>query len=136
MIKEVHRVLNDKGKLVIVHLDWIPLDHNIVSQTEELILSFNPSWEGAGGTGVYPSWLTQVAKGGFKNIETFTFDVSIEYSQEAWRGRVRASAGVGASLQQDKVLEFDNRLKQLLQENYDNIIEIPHRVFCLVCEYS
>lgn len=134
VLEEVSRVLHAHGKLVIVHLDWIPLDSNIVSKTEELILSYNPNWKGAGGTGVYPDWLTQVAIGGFTDIETFTFDLHFKYSQEAWRGRIRASAGVGASLPHDRIVEFDSQLKELLQEKYPNIIEIPHRVFCLVCK--
>lgn len=133
VLKEVRRVLHPHGKLVIVHMDWLPLDGNIVSKTEELILAYNPDWKGAGGTGIYPDWLTQVAISGFTDIETFTFDLPIKYSQEAWRGRIRASAGIGASLPSDKISRFDQRLKALLHENYPNIIDIPHRVFCLVC---
>lgn len=133
VLEEVHRVLHAHGKLVIVHLDWLPLGANIVSKTEELILSYNPDWQGAGGTGMYPDWLTQVAAGGFTDIETFTFDVRMTYSQEAWRGRIRASAGIGASLPHDKIVAFDNRLKELLQKKYPDRMEIPHRVFCLVC---
>lgn len=133
VLKEIRRVLKKQGKLVISHLDWIPLDNNIVSQTEELILFYNPAWKGNGGTGVYPDWLTQVASSNFNNIETFTFDLYIKYNQEQWRGRIRASAGVGASLSQDKITKFDNQLKTLLQNKYANVIEIPHRVFCLIC---
>lgn len=133
VLEEVRRVLHAHGKLVIVHQDWIPTDRNIVSKTEELILSYNPSWTGAGGTGVYPGWLTQAAMGGFTDIETFTFDLNLTYSQEAWRGRIRASAGVGASLPHDKIVEFDRRLKELLQREYPDVIGIPHRIFCLVC---
>ncbi|WP_243385335.1 class I SAM-dependent methyltransferase [Bacillus kexueae] len=133
VMNEIRRVLKKNGKLVIVHLDWLPLKDNIVMKTEELILSYNPNWTGAGGTGVYPDWLTQVANGGFKNIETFTFDLDITYSQEAWRGRIRASAGVGASLDKETVKAFDHDLKILLESNYRESIDIPHRVFCLVC---
>jgi len=135
VMNEIRRVLKKNGKLVIVHLDWLPFKDNIVMKTEELILSYNPNWTGAGGTGVYPDWLTQVANGGFKDIETFTFDLDITYSQEAWRGRIRASAGVGASLDKEKVDAFDNDLKILLELNYRESIDIPHRVFCLVCSY-
>ncbi len=134
VLEEVRRVLDKRGKLVIVHSDWIPLDNNIVAQTEELILSYNPSWKGSGGTGVYPEWLTQVAKGGYTDIETFTFDHSITYNHEQWRGRIRASAGVGASLSQEKITKFDHQLKKLLQSNYPSIIDVPHRVFCLICK--
>lgn len=133
VLKEVRRVLKPHGQLAIVHLDWLPLKENIVEETEKLILSYNPEWKGAGGTGVYPEWLTQVATGGFTDFETFTFDLLIPYSQEAWRGRIRASAGVGASLPPDQIEKFDNEFKELLQKKYEEVLEIPHRVFCLVC---
>lgn len=66
--------------------------------TERLILEFNPAWTMSGGTGLYPPWLLDLARGGFDALETFSFDVVQPYSPEAWRGRIRASAGVKASL--------------------------------------
>jgi SAM-dependent methyltransferase len=133
VLKEVRRVLRPHGKLAIIHLDWLPLKGNIVEKTEKLILSYNPDWQGAGGTGVYPAWFTQVAIGGFSGIESFTFDLMIPYSQEAWRGRIRASAGVGASLPPDAIARFDHEFKEFLEKNYEETLKIPHRVFCLVC---
>lgn len=95
--KEVRRVLKEKGKLLITHFDWLPVLDNVVAQTEKLILQFNPSWKMANGVGIYPNWLRDVSEAGFENIETFTFDVNVPYTHEGWRGRIRASAGVGAS---------------------------------------
>ncbi|QAV27662.1 SAM-dependent methyltransferase [Neobacillus thermocopriae] len=133
VIKEVRRVLKPDGKLLICHFDWIPINDNVVAKTEDLILKYNPSWQGARGTGIYPQWLTGVGSGGFSNIETFTFDVAVEYTHEAWRGRIRASAGVGASLPAERVKEFDRDLAELLNKNYEDPIFVPHRVFCLIC---
>ena len=49
-----------------------------------------------------------MAVAGFKNIETFSFDLDSIYTHEAWRGRIRASAGVGASLAPEAVAAFDD----------------------------
>jgi hypothetical protein len=57
------------------------------------------------------------------------YDVAVPYTPEGWRGRIRASAGVGASLPQEKVLEFDKALAHLLATRFPGeILEIPHRV--------
>ncbi|MGX4667941.1 class I SAM-dependent methyltransferase [Cerasibacillus sp. JNUCC 74] len=134
VLHEIKRVLKKDGRLIILHLDWLPIKDNVVSKTEELILRYNPNWAGDGGNGIYPDWLTQVSEAGYRNIETFTFDLNVNFSHDAWRGRIRASAGVGASLTDEGVKNFDMDLKKLLNNEFPGDLIIPHRVFCLVCE--
>ena len=98
------------GALVICHFDWLPLPGNVVAATEALILEHNPEWPLSGGLGMYPLWTLDVAEAGFTGLETFSFDVPVAYSHEAWRGRIRASAGVAASLPPDAVAAFDDEL--------------------------
>ncbi|MFQ5435160.1 MAG: class I SAM-dependent methyltransferase [Anaerolineae bacterium] len=131
---EVRRLLMPGGRLVIAHFDWLPLPGNMVEATEQLILKHNPTWHLGGGNGMYPAWLTDVATAGFQNIETFSFDLPTPYSHEAWRGRIRASAGVAASLSPPQVARFDAELKSLLATHFaEDPLQVPHRVFAVVC---
>jgi SAM-dependent methyltransferase len=131
---EVRRLLKPAGQLVIAHFDWLPLPHNVVTATEQLIEQYNPAWNMGGGSGLYPAWLGDVAVAGFDNIETFSFDVPVAYSHVAWRGRIRASAGVAASLPPEQVARFDDDLAELLQQQFpEDPLSIPHRVFALIC---
>jgi SAM-dependent methyltransferase len=131
--REAQRLLVREGRLVIAHFDWIPLPGNVVEATEQLIEHHNPAWTFGGGYGLYPVWLRDVAMAGFQDIETFSFDVPVAYSHEAWRGRIRASAGVAASLPPDQVTRFDAELDALLRRRFAaNPLEVPHRVFALV----
>lgn len=133
--EEAFRVLTPGGQILIVHFDWLPLPGNVVSATEMLIQKFNPSWEMGGGTGLYPGWLTDLAVAGFQRLETFSFDVTVMFNHSSWRGRIRASAGVGASLPLDKIVLFDEQLGQLLQINFPGEpLEVPHRVFSVIGE--
>ncbi|HXG22851.1 MAG TPA: methyltransferase domain-containing protein [Methylomirabilota bacterium] len=133
--QEVRRLLVPHGWLVIAHFDWIPLPGNVVEATEKLIERHNPAWKLGGGKGVYPRWLSDVAIAGFQNIETFSFDEFTPYSHEAWRGRIRASAGVAASLMPTQVARFDADLQQLLQERFpEDPLAVHHRVFAVVCQ--
>jgi SAM-dependent methyltransferase len=131
--REAARVLRDDGRLVIAHFDWIPLPGNVVDSTERLIESHNPDWKLGGGLGIHPLWLRDLGEAGYREIETFSYDEDASYSPEAWRGRVRASAGVGASLSPEGVDAFDRALETLLRDRFpDNPLAVPHRVFAVI----
>ncbi len=128
--EEVLRVLAPGGKLVLGHFDWIPLPGNMVDATEKLIEQFNPKWTLGGGMGIHPQYLSGLSVAGFKNIETYSFDLDVPYSHEDWRGRIRASAGVGASLPPDRVAEFDAALAKILAERWpEQPMPVLHRTW-------
>jgi SAM-dependent methyltransferase len=130
----LRRILRPGGNLVIAHFDWIPLPGNVVEATEQLIVKHNPKWALSGGLGVYPRWPRDVAIAGFTEIETFSFDLMAPYSHEAWRGRIRASAGVGGTLAPGEVAAFDAELAALLRERYPaDPMGVHHRTWALIC---
>jgi len=130
---ECMRVLGADGTLAICYFDWLPLPGNVVASTEALILEHNPEWPAAGGLGMYPLWTLDVAEAGFTGLETFSFDVDVSYNHDAWRGRIRASAGVAASLPPDAVAAFDRELATLLKQDFPGEpLAVPHRVWALV----
>ena len=117
-VAEVGRVLVPGGRLIIAHFDWLPMRDNVVAMTEQLVERYNPAWHLGNNSGLYPQWLADVAEGGFAAIETFSFDVDVPYTHEAWRGRMRASAGVGASLAAADVAAFDADLATALADGW------------------
>ena len=129
---QAHRVLVPWGRLVIAHFDWIPLSGNVVAATEGLIERHNPQWKMGGGNGIHAYELADAANAGFVNVESFSFDVGVGYTQEAWRGRIRASAGVAASLSPAGVAAFDEELAALLRQGFPKVLSVPHRVWCVV----
>jgi SAM-dependent methyltransferase len=130
--KEALRILTHDGKLVIAHFDWLPLAGNVVEATERLIEKHNPQWNLGGGRGIHPEWLPGLSEAGLRNIETFSYDIDSPYTPTAWRGRIRASAGVTA-LPPEEVRNFDNALAKMLSDQYPyEILNVPHRVFAIV----
>ncbi|WP_018656996.1 class I SAM-dependent methyltransferase [Actinomadura flavalba] len=131
---EVRRLLRPDGFVVIAHFDWIPLPGNVVEATERVIVAHNAAWAPvAGGTGLHPRWLTDLATAGFTGIETFSFDLDVPYTPEAWVGRVRASAGVGAVLPPDEVAAVDAELGALLAADFPgDTLAVSHRVWAVV----
>jgi len=56
------------------------------------------------------------------------------YTHEGWHGRIRASAGVGATLLPERVEAFDRELGEILARRFpDDPLEVPHRLWALVC---
>jgi len=130
--QEVLRILKRGGNLVIAHFDWLPLAGNMAEATERLIEAHNHEWNFGGGRGMYPEWLPGLSEDGLQDLETFSYDIDVPYTPEAWRGRIRASAGV-AALAPDKVEAFDKDLVEILSDQYPSeILQIPHRVFAIV----
>jgi SAM-dependent methyltransferase len=130
---EVARILKPAGILVIAHFDWIPLAGNMVRATEELIEKHNPDWKLGQGLGIHPLWLRDLGEAGYRNLETFSYDEDATYTPESWRGRVRASAGVGASMNAQQVGCFDQELANILASDFPGtLLQVPHRVFAVL----
>jgi len=130
---EFSRVAKLRGRVVVAYFSWIPLPGSVVEATEQLIMKHNRNWSFGGGNGFDLGSLPHLQVAGFSRIETFSYDLDIPYTPEAWRGRIRASAGIGASLAPAEVDAFDDEHARLLEESYPGaLLEIPHRVFTIV----
>ena len=130
---EARRLLLPGRAIAICHFDYLVLPGNLCAATEELILRYNPGWTMAGGTGTHPEWSMDLACAGFERLEMFSFDVVVPYTYESWRGRMRTCNGIGATLSDTLVGEFDQSLAGLLAEHFpDQTLAVPHRVWALV----
>ncbi len=131
--RELRRVLKPGGCLAVVHFDWLPLPGNAVEATEALIRAHNPRWTLGGGDGRHPRRSEVLLAAGFAEPVVFERDVDVPFTHAAWRGRIRASAGVAASLAPPEVARFDAELAALLARDFPaQPVSIPHRVWGLV----
>lgn len=130
---ECARVLKPTGAVVIAHFDWLPLPGNVVEATEHLIVEHNPDWRFGDGNGFHPEGLANLDAAAFINCETFSYEIDVPYTPDGWRGRIRASTGVGASLTAEGVHAFDADLQRMLESSFPfRILQVPHRVYAIV----
>jgi SAM-dependent methyltransferase len=126
---EAKRTLVPGGRLLICDFSYMPLLGNAAERTEELILEHNPGWPKAGWRGVHPEQVMALDYGGFADVESFSYDVAVPFSHEAWRGRIRTCNGVGSALDAAAVERFDADLAQLLENEFPGELSVPHRLF-------
>lgn len=115
MIPEVHRLLAPGGRLLTCHMCWLPRLDTVARKTEELILKHNPDWSAAdwdGAVPIIPDWSREL----FCLDSMFYYDQHISFTRESWRGRIRASRGVGASLSPTEVANFDSEHQKLIEK--------------------
>ena len=131
--QEVMRILKPGGKLVLCSFDWLPAPGNVVSLTESLIEKHNPQWTMGGGDGMHPRFISDLKSAGFVDIKSDFQMIDARYTKEAWRGRVRASAGIGASLTSEQVSAFEAEHRHALDAyTSDDPIAVPHALYVVV----
>jgi len=130
--REVRRLLAPGGAVAICHRDYVVLPGNVCDVSEELVLAHNPAWPMAGGTGIHAAWTVDLGAAGFRDLETFSFDIAVPFTHEAWLGRMRSCNGVGARLPAAEVAAYDADLAAVLRERFPEPLVVPHRIWALV----
>ena len=74
---------------------------------------------------------------GFTAADNFLYHEDIPYTHAGWRGRMRAYAGIGGSLPQDKVDAFDVEFAAALQKHFpEDIMQVEHKVWAQIFDLS
>ena len=118
-------LLKPKGKLVILYMAWLPYEDKIAGKSEEMILKYSPNWSGSGEK-CHEIWVPDVAYKYFDKIDHEEYDLMVPFTKESWHGRVRASRGIGASLNQEELARWDAEHRALLDEIAPDKFDILH----------
>jgi SAM-dependent methyltransferase len=135
--KEARRLLRPRGGILIAAMDFAERPKGIGEAVTELFRDFhNLSLEALlkirnRMTFNWPAWLDDLTAAGFAGFECFGFECDMTYTREAFRGRIRASAGGGAAVAADRRAEFDRRLEATIERLPADPLIVPHRVFAV-----
>lgn len=117
--------LKPGGKFAVFYMGWLPFEDRIAKATEDLILKYNPYWTGGRETR-HPINVPSVYESFFSLEHQELFDVRIPFNLESWNGRIKACRGVGASLSEEKIREFEREHLNLLSKIGMNDFTILH----------
>ena len=123
---EVRRVLKPRGVFCKIFMDWLPYEDDIIAEMENLVLRYNPDWSGKGFKKFdysFPEWADNM----FELERVESYNTVLEFSKEAWLGRIKSCRGVGASLSAGRVAEFENDYRKILGK-YSEPLKLKHQI--------
>lgn len=130
---EIKRMLKKNGIFCTTWMAWIPSEDNVSSLSEELILKYNPNWQGNGYTRLKADE-SEWQPYGFKIDKVVSYDEQLPFDIDSWAGRIRACRGIGASLPNDKIKQFDNEHKTALLETFGNRFTVLHHILIITAK--
>ena len=126
-VPELVKILKPQGKFCKIFMDWLPYEDEIVNEMEQLVLEYNPHWTGGGFKQFnysFPLW----AKEQFEIDTIHSYNENLHFTKDSWRGRIRTCRGLGASLTENEVNNFDSEYKSLLNKYNTNYLNIRHQI--------
>lgn len=116
------KILKSDGKLVILYMAWLPNEDEIARASENLVLTYNPTWTGAGETR-RPIYISDRVRDDFTVIAQEVYDIEVPFTRESWHGRMKTCRGVGASLSEKEIakweIEHQNLLNKIAPESFN-----------------
>lgn len=123
---EIRRVLKPRGLFAKIFMDWLPFEDEVIGEMERLVLKYNPDWNGNGFKEFkynYPSW----AEGKFNTETVHSYGTYLKFTKEQWLGRILSCRGVGASLSDKKIRDFEEEYRSLLAK-YSEPLKLKHQI--------
>ena len=118
-------LLKPNGKLVILYMAWLPKEDKIAGMSEQMIVKYNPKWTG-GGENRREIWVPDVAYKYFEKTDHEEYDLKVPFTKEGWHGRIKASRGIGASLNPEELARWDKEHRTILDEIAPEKFEVLH----------
>jgi SAM-dependent methyltransferase len=129
--RECRRILRPQGTLAIAHFNYLLLPGSVAEASEALILERAPNWPLAGIMRMEGRWDADLRGAGFGDLASFSYEIEVQFTHEAWRGRMRACNGV-LGLGGQQRAEYDEALARLLSASFPEPLSVRHEVFALV----
>ena len=123
-------MLKENGKLLILYMAWLPYEDQIAEASEKLVLEYSPNWSGAGET-KHPIAVPDCVHAFFETSYHEEYEVEIPFTRETWNGRIKACRGVGASLSEKEVAEWEKGHRRLLERIAPEKFSIKHYIAML-----
>ncbi|MBR1592405.1 MAG: class I SAM-dependent methyltransferase [Ruminococcus sp.] len=133
LIPKLAEILRDKGKLIVLSMEWLPFEDKIAEQSERLVLKYNPDWTGAGETRK-PVYIPDIAEKYFEITEREEYDLNVHFTRESWNRRIKSCRGIGASLSEEKISSWEKEHKKLLGSIAPEEFDILHHAALAVLQ--
>lgn len=125
LMPKLWRMLRQGGSILVLYMAWLPFEDKIAGESEKLVLKYNPDWSGAGET-VHPIWIPDCYKEKFELAYHEELLLHVPFTRESWNGRMKACRGIGASLSEREIADWEEEHKKLLVQIAPEKFEVLH----------
>ncbi|MBQ8817274.1 MAG: methyltransferase domain-containing protein [Clostridia bacterium] len=119
------RMLKPNGRLLILYMARLPFEDKIAGASEELVLKYSPKWSGA-GENIHPIHIPDCYIENFELIYHEEYTLNLHFTRKSWNGRMKACRGVGASLTQSEIMNWEREHIALLEKIAPNEFDVLH----------
>ena len=131
VIPRLYRMLKPDGRFLALCMEWLPFEDKIAGESEKLVLKYSPEWSGAGET-VKPIQIPDCYNEKFDVVYHDEYRLKVHFTRESWNGRMKACRGIGASLSEEKIAEWEHEHMRMLSEITSKEFDVMH--FAAVAE--
>ncbi len=120
-----YRFLKPQGSLLVLYMAWLPFEDRIAGKSEELVLKYNPDWSGKGEYR-HPIEIPQSYDRHFDLEYHEEYPVKVHFTRESWHGRMKACRGIGASLSDEEIKQWESEHLELLNKTAPDEFDVLH----------
>ena len=125
IMPKMYRMLKPNGRILVLHMAWLPFEDRIANASETLVLKYSPDWSGAGET-IHPIGIPECYAERFELVYHEEYPVNVHFTRESWNGRMKACRGIGASLSEDEINAWEQEHTKLLSEIAPDEFDVYH----------
>ena len=125
IMPRLRNMLKPDGTLLVLYMAWLPFEDKIAGASERLVLKYSPEWSGAGET-VHPIYIPDCYSQSFEMVHHEEYRLNVHFSRESWNGRMKACRGVGASLSENELRQWEAEHLKLLSEIAPEEFDVKH----------
>ncbi|MDO4174618.1 MAG: methyltransferase domain-containing protein [Eubacteriales bacterium] len=125
VMPNLYRMLKPGGSILVLYMAWLPFEDRIAGASEQLVLQYNPKWNGAGET-MHPIDIPACYNEMFQLVYHEEYPLNVPFTRESWHGRMKACRGIGASLPDETIARWEREHRQLLQRIAPDVFDVLH----------
>lgn len=122
IVPKIKSMLKADGIFLKVYMSYMK-EEPITQDSNGLVKKINGSWGGASAS------IKDLTTHYFEEPHMDTMVVALPFTRETWHGRMMASRGVMASMNEEQIKQFDREHRAMLEKKYPEEFTIRHKIF-------
>ena len=122
IVPKIKSMLKPGGIFLKVYMSYMK-EEPITQDSNSLVKKINGSWSGASAA------IKDLATHYFDAPHMETLVVELPFTRESWHGRMMASRGVVASMDEKEIEQFNREHREMLEKKYPESFTVKHKIF-------